>query len=111
MPIPQPPIRGAKRALQEFVKRLTPRHQVDVFTLGSANHDFADVRPFATHHHIYPSNPASYLNPLGRLNQLVRLADLRRLRKLTRRISQDIAQGGYDVVFVHPCQFEKRHLC
>jgi len=98
---------GAKRALNEQMKRLQDRLTFDVYTLESADHEFADIRQFAASYKIYPFNPLPlFESPFGRLNQAVRLLDLRRLRKLTRRIGAEIESEDYDVVYVNPCQFE-----
>ncbi len=102
------PSGGAKRAVYELIRRLVTDHEVDVFTLSSADHVFADVRSLVARHRVYPFQPGTlFHSPFGRLNQLVRLVDLWRLRRLARQIAQDIEEGGYDVVFVHPGQFEK----
>ncbi len=102
------PSGGAKRTLTEATKRLAANHHIDVFTLGSANHEFADVRPFVSAHHIFPFQPRQlFESPFGRLNQLVRLLDLKTLTKVTRKIAAAIDRGGYDVVLAHPCRFEK----
>lgn len=102
------PSGGAKRTLYEMVRQLTDKHQIDVFTLSCANHTFADLRPYADHYHIYNFAPWPLFNsPFGRVNQAVRLADLHRLARVNRTIAADINRAGYDVLFVHPCQFEK----
>ncbi len=101
------PSGGAKRALQELVKGLGPRHHVDVFTLSSADHGFADLRPHVNGHAVVDFQPLPlFRSPWGRLNQLMRAADLLRLRQLTRRLAQTLAHGEYDVAFVQPCRFE-----
>jgi glycosyltransferase involved in cell wall biosynthesis len=98
---------GAKRALAELVRRLQPAHEVDVYSLSSGNHDFADLRPFVRRHQTYHFAPLPLLDsPLGRLNQAARTLDLLRLGRLNRQIAQEIEGGQYDVAFVHPCQFE-----
>jgi glycosyltransferase involved in cell wall biosynthesis len=98
---------GAKRALYEFTRRLCSRHQIDVFTLSSSNHEFADIRPFVHQHKIYPFESGRlFQSPLGRLNQAVRIQDLRRIEALSRQIARDIDSGGYDLVFAQPCQIE-----
>ena len=98
---------GAKRALYEETRRLSANHQLDVFTLSSANHEFADLRPYVARHQVYDFQPGALLNsPFGRLNQAIRQADLQRLRSLARRIAQDIEAGNYDLCFVQPCQYE-----
>lgn len=102
------PSGGAKRAVYEMVRRLSGAHQIDVFTLSSANQEFADLRPHVDHHQVTPFHPGPLLKtPFGRLNQAVRLADLYRLQRLTRVIAHGMTQGDYDVLFVHPCRFEK----
>lgn len=98
---------GAKRALAELARRLQPAHEVDVYSLSSGNHDFADLRPFVRRHQTYHFAPLPLLDsPLGRLNQAARTLDLLRLGRLNREIAQEIDGGQYDVAFVHPCQFE-----
>ena len=107
---------GAKRTLMESTRRLAQRHEIDAYTLSCSEHAFADIRPYVRDHHVYPFEALPLLrSPFGRLNQAVRCADLLRLGSLARRIARDIDAGGYDVVFVHPCQFEQgssvlRHL-
>lgn len=102
------PSGGAKRTLTESARRLALRHQVDVYTLSSADHRFADLRPHVASHRIYPFQPRPLLDsPWGRLNQGLRLADLAQLRRLGQLVASDIRAGGYDVAFVHACQFEK----
>lgn len=102
------PSGGAKRTLFESARRLALRHQVDVYTLSSADHGFADLRPCVAGHRVYDFQPQPLLDsPFGRLNQGLRLADLGRLRRLGRAVARDIRAGGYDVAFVHACQFEK----
>jgi glycosyltransferase involved in cell wall biosynthesis len=101
------PSGGAKRSLCETVRRLAARHMVDVFSLSSANHDFADLRPHVARHEVLPFQPRPLLrSPFGRTNPLIRVADLRRVAALCRRIAQETNQGGSDVALVHPCQYE-----
>ena len=107
---------GAKRALYEKVKRLAARHTIDVHSLSTADHEFADIRPFVANHHVYPFRPIPLLkSPFGRLNQVIRLLDLRRLNRLTSSIAARIEAGDYNLVYVDTCQFENcpgllRHL-
>lgn len=98
---------GAKRALAELARRLAVRHEIDAYSLSCSNHDFADLRPFVWAYRTFRFDPLPLLaSPFGRLNQAARTADLLRLNRLHRQITQEIERGGYDVVFVHPCQFE-----
>jgi glycosyltransferase involved in cell wall biosynthesis len=98
---------GAKRALTELARRLSTRHELDVYTLSSGNEEFADLRPLVAQHRVYPFAALPLLDsPFGRLNQAARTVDLVRLGRLNRQIAAGIEQGNYDVAFVHPCQFE-----
>lgn len=98
------PSGGAKRALYEWLKRLSETHLLDVYTLSSADHDFCDIRPFARHHVIFPFIPhRSFEAPWGRLNRWQRWRDLHALAQLDRRIAEAIHQLDYDVVFINPC--------
>ena len=110
------PSGGAKRTLYEATRRLALKHEIDVYTLSSANHEFCDLRPHVRSHRVYDFRPRPLLSsPFGRANQAIRLADIRRLQALTRSIARDIEKERYDLLLVHPCQFEKapsllRHL-
>jgi len=102
------PSGGAKRTLYEASRRLALTHEIDVYTLSSANHEFCDLRPHVRSHHVYDFEPRPLLSsPFGRANQAIRLADIRRLQALTRDIAHDIEKANYDLLLVHPCQFEK----
>lgn len=99
---------GAKRTLREFVRRMAARHELDVFTLSCAEHRFADLRPWASRHEVFPFEPQPLLrSPFGRLNQARRRRDLGRLQRVTAAVARQIDGGRYDAVFVHPCQFEQ----
>jgi len=101
------PSGGAKRALFEAVRHLSVKHQFDVYTTSGANHEFADLRPYAAAYKVYPFQPGQlYNSPLGRLNMLVRSRDLIRIQSLNQKIATEIDQQEYDIVFVNPCQIE-----
>ena len=100
------PSGGAKRALFEWCQRLVNAHSLDVFTLETADHDFCDIRPYATQHEIYEFSPRDlFRSPFGRLNQFQRWRDLGDLEKLNRRIAEQINRGGYDVLFANTCMY------
>lgn len=100
------PSGGGKRALYEMTKRLARRHEVDAYTLTTAEHDFCDLRPHVARHVVWPFRPLPLVRrPFGRLNQGIRAVDLLRLDVLQRRIAAQIDAAGYDVVFVHNCQY------
>lgn len=99
------PSGGAKRTLYEQVKRLAERHEIDLFSLNCANHEFADIRPFANRVVIEPFAPSSMFgSPLGRLNSGLRIRDIWRLRQVMGRLAGEMNRGEYDVALVHPCQ-------
>lgn len=92
--------------MQEWTRRLAPMHEIDVYTLSTADQAFCDIRPFVTAHREYPFSPSRlFRSPLGRLNQLQRWRDLGRLSRIGRRVARDIGMQKYDVVLAHSCQF------
>jgi len=100
------PSGGGKRALYEMTRRLAQDHEVDVYTLSCAEHAFCDLRPYARRHVVFPFAPLPLARfPFGRLNQGIRAVDLMRLKGLQHEIARQIDAAGYDVVFVHHCQF------
>jgi glycosyltransferase involved in cell wall biosynthesis len=100
------PSGGAKRALFEWIYRMVDEHTIDVYSLTSANHEFCDIRPFVSQHHIFEFGPRQrFESPLGRLDQYQRWRDLGDLERLNRRIARQIDAGGYDVLFVNPCMY------
>lgn len=100
------PSGGAKRAIYEWTRRLSPVHEVDVFTLSSADHTFCDIRPFARQHKTYEFTPHDlFHSPWGRLNQVQRWRDLRRLSAIEQQMAAEINSSGYDVVFANTCRF------
>ena len=102
------PSGGAKRSLFEMIRRMTDRHQIDVYTLASAEHDFCDLRPYSRQYNVTPFTPRRLLHrPFGRLNQLIYLSDLLRLNHIDRKIAEQIDRAQYDVVFVHHCRYRQ----
>lgn len=100
------PSGGGKRALHEMTVRLAKEHIIDVYTLSVAEHEFCDLKPHCDQHVVFPFRPLPLTRrPFGRLNQGIRSLDLLRLCKVQRQIAAEIDAVGYDVVFVHNCQF------
>ena len=56
------PSGGAKRAIYEWTRRLATNHEIDVYTLSSADHAFCDIRPFVQRHHIFDFTPRRLFN-------------------------------------------------
>lgn len=87
------PSGGAKRALYEQVKRLVKNHEVDVYTLNTANHDFCDLRPLVKNYHIYNLKYRRKF-PLNLLSIYFLLPSIHQ------KIARNINKGGYDLAFV-----------
>jgi glycosyltransferase involved in cell wall biosynthesis len=99
------PSGGAKRTIYEAIKRLATRHQIDVYTFTTANHEFADIRPFVHTYQVFEYHPTRlFSSPFGRLNQAMRLYDLRRMEQRSKLVAQKIESGLYDLAYIHPCQ-------
>lgn len=100
------PSGGGKRALYEIVRRLAIAHEVDVYTLSVAEHDFCDLRPHCNQHVVLPFWPLPQVHrPLGRLNRGLSTVDLLRLDATYRDVAERIDSEGYDIVFVQQCRF------
>jgi glycosyltransferase involved in cell wall biosynthesis len=100
------PSGGAKRTLYETVKRLFPKHTLDVYRLSTADEEFYNLSEFLNTEYVFQFSPAKLFgSPFGRLNQLQRFLDLLRLDRLARRIARQIDEGEYDVVFAQPCMW------
>lgn len=92
---------GAKRALFEYVRRLSASHIIDVYAPDIACHDQWDLRPFSARHHIYPFRLSPLFgSPFGPLNHGSRAVDVGRMIDLCRTVAQQIDGGGYDVALV-----------
>jgi len=100
------PSGGAKRAVYEWTSRLAQKHSIDVFSLGSADHAYGDIRSLVRSYKVYPFSPRKlFKSPFGRLNQMQRWLDLGTLAKINHRIAAEINRGGYEVVFANPCRY------
>lgn len=98
---------GAKRMMYEIIRQLSDIHEFHVFTYETANHEFADIRPYVQKHEIFPFKKSRLFNsPFGRLNQLIRWIDLYRIKKLDKKIAQIIEEQPFDVVWVNPCHIQ-----
>jgi glycosyltransferase involved in cell wall biosynthesis len=99
---------GAKRALADVTRRLTTHHQLDVYTLSCADHEFADLRPAVAAHRVFPFAASPRLkSPFGRINPILQSVDLARLRRVARAMARQIEAIAYDAVLVQPCRFEQ----
>lgn len=98
------PSGGAKRALYEWIKRLSASHVIDVYSLTSADHAFCDVREHVNQYFQFSFRSRKlFSSPLGRLNRIQKLRDFRELDILGNQIAQQMDKERYDIVFVNPC--------
>lgn len=107
------PSGGAKRALHDFTRSLRERgHYLDLYTLDTADERYCPLAPFVGTVRMFacPPRPSfSHRAPLlsGYILLFQHLRFLSRMDRLSRAIADEIAQGGYDLAFVHPCRFFK----
>lgn len=102
------PSGGAKRTLFEAVQHLVGRHEIDEYTLSSADLSFCDLRPLVRRQEVVEFLPLPlFSSPFGRLNQVIRLLDLIRIRASQKSIARKIEASNYDVLLVEHCQVEK----
>jgi glycosyltransferase involved in cell wall biosynthesis len=100
---------GAKRALFDYAKSLTENgHTVDVYAPASADEQFLDLRPVVSGYHVVPlrafSPPVFARSRItSALSQYA--TSLFGLSRHGRAVARAIDAGGYDVAFVHQCQF------
>jgi glycosyltransferase involved in cell wall biosynthesis len=105
------PSGGAKRTIYEAAKRLSPRHQFDVYTFTTAGHEFADIRPYVNEYQCFDYHFAPLLSsPFGRFNQAIRLSDIRRMDKRSKMVAKIIESGSYDLAYIQPCQVTQSPL-
>jgi glycosyltransferase involved in cell wall biosynthesis len=99
------PSGGARRALYEIGARLAARHEVDVFTLSTADETFLASRDFARRVVVEPFAQRRPVRMGLYLNEANRLRDLRMLEQVCRRVAAQIDAGGYDVAWLDVCRF------
>src|SRR5690349_20288505 len=105
------PSGGAKRTLYEAMKRLSQRHDLDVYTLDTADKTFCDLHEFSKAEFVFHFSPSRlFQSPFGRLNQFQRWSDLQRLDRLAKRIAKVIDDGKYHLVFAQPCMWTQAPL-
>jgi glycosyltransferase involved in cell wall biosynthesis len=102
------PSGGAKRALFNYTKGLTEQgHGVDVYAPPSADEQFLDLRPLVRRYVTIPLRTAPGLVTRWlATRELARYVLIRwSLVAHARAAAAAIDAGGYDIAFVHHCQF------
>lgn len=94
------PSGGARRALHGFVRALSTRNAVDVYTLSTSDGLLADE--VAISYQFAPRPPIRFA---FYVNDWRRRLDLRDLERVQRRVARDIDESGYDVVLVDVDRF------
>lgn len=102
------PSGGAKRALYNYTRGLIDSgHEVDVYAPRSANEEFLDLRPLVRRYYDVPLWSAPSLVDRSVVSrELARYVICRwGLKRHARAAAAAIDAGGYDLAFVHHCQF------
>jgi glycosyltransferase involved in cell wall biosynthesis len=96
------PSGGAKRSLYEFVKRLCPAHDVDLFRFDVTDESFLDLRNLVKHDYTFTVR-GRFLASLRLDWHGPRLFLLPALKQASAEMARQINSGGYDLTFVHQC--------
>ncbi len=98
------PAGGAKRVLFEEVRRLSLKHNIDLYEMDSEDKDFLDIRFFANNVYIFKINLFNNL-PIF-INRIYRdWKNFFSLRKIHYDIAKKINSKPYDVCLIHPDKF------
>lgn len=99
------PSGGALRSANAQAARLARHHELELFTLSTADPELARW-PAGLHQQVYAYAPSAPLErPFGMFDPLMKLNDLMRLEEVYRRMAAEIDRRGFDAVLVHPCRF------
>ena len=96
---------GARRAMTELCARLSAAHELDLFTVSSAEHGLFSLAPWVKRIFVYEEPPPpQHGRPLGFLNGASPIRQQQRAARLGRQIAADVDARDYDIVFAHHCQ-------
>ena len=108
------PSGGAKRVVREHCRGLRAAgHEVVVYELETADHDFCDVSdvadrvlrvPYTWHEPLRRGPKGRWLIPLRNLALLYR--GHCRLAQIGARVAEEMGAGGFDLAYVHHDMFE-----
>ncbi|MFQ5472116.1 MAG: glycosyltransferase family 4 protein, partial [Dehalococcoidia bacterium] len=99
------PSGGARRALYELGRNLSRNHEIDVYTLETADERFLSSGDFARKVEVRPFKRRSPLRFGLYLNEIREHLDLGDLEGVCRSIASEIDSQLYDVVLVDACRF------
>jgi len=99
------PSGGARRALHGFCAQWRDRHEIDVFTLETADDKWLDDHDVAANVYRYPLRRRRPVRMGLYLNDARRDRDLRDLVTTYEAIARRVDAGGFDVVLVDVCRF------
>ncbi|HEX2648172.1 MAG TPA: glycosyltransferase family 4 protein [Candidatus Dormibacteraeota bacterium] len=99
------PSGGARRALFGFCRELHRRHDVDVYSLSTADQELLRDKDIGTGVVRFAYRPRRPIRMGLWLNDLQLERDLHDLDRLNARIAAAIDAAGYDVVLVDACRF------
>ena len=99
------PSGGGKRALYDQVRALLARgHAVEVWCPPTADREYLPVGNFVAEHVVPLAEvPKASFGRLGRLSEM--RSRLQAMDEHCRLSAAQIAGGGFDLLFVHPCTF------
>lgn len=97
---------GAKRVAADHFRWLGLGHELCMFSLASADHDFAMQKPGSQDELTTLDGHLLRMarSPFGRINPLIRMVNLTRLAAVERKMAALIDGQGFDVILVHPSQ-------
>lgn len=98
------PSGGARRALYELGTRLSSGHEIDVYTLSTAEQTLLNDGDWARHVRIRKFEPRRPLRMGLYLNEFREWQDLRDMDTTCAEIAREIDAGGYDAVLADVCR-------
>lgn len=99
------PSGGARRALHELCLRLAARHEIDVFTLTTADEAFLASSDYARRVETVPFRKRPPIRFGVYVNELRELLDLRDLEQVGGDVARRIDNGAYDCLLVDVCRY------
>ena len=98
---------GAKRAAYELVKRLSAKHTIDLFRFQTAHEGDLSLEPFCRKVFVFqlPTKKWSARRIFSRSSWEAKVSLTGANKEISRQLARQIDEGGYDVAFVHNCQY------